>query len=423
MNQQPSSPLSRRRRFAAAALALAAAGCVSSSPQKPPAATLSPQEQAAARPEAPSIQELERRVLATQARGFEDWSVDAGNGQTTRMIPTKKGKAAVLADLIRKHVKPDGIDFIADYDVHVNDRFAATDSTDLLIVTGTEAEIADVGRFLDMMEARAPQIEIEARVVEILSDKDLQIGVNAAFAEAENLSATGAPLDNLETLFNKGLYNLNTQAYTESLTTGAPFQGTLLELGTIHDEIAVNVLIQALSRESYAEILSAPRVTVLNGYTAEITTATQNPYLTARPLGGTTALDVKFKEAGIKLKVTPYVIAEDTVQMIVAPEVSTVTGYTPAVGGSFPNPIISRRNANTVVNVRSGSTYVIGGLLSNNEIEDVSQIPLLGDIPILGALFRSTRLRRQYTQLVFFITPRIIGTAGEGGRILVPTQR
>jgi pilus assembly protein CpaC len=121
--------------------------------------------------------------------------------------------------------------------------------------------------------------------------------------------------------------------------------------------------------------------------------------------------------------VTPYVIADDTIQMIVAPEVSTVTGFTAAVRGSFPNPIISRRNANTVVNVRSGSTYVIGGLLSNNEIEDVTKIPLLGDVPLLGALFRSTRLRRQYTQLVFFITPRIIGAAGEAGRIIVPPSR
>lgn len=416
-----------RRSGARVALVFASAlaGCVSATP-KPESVPPPPREGAespASRPEAPSLAELERRVMATQAKAFEDWTVDAGNGLTTRMIPTKKGKAPVLADLIKKHVKPDGIDFVADYDVHANDKFAGTDATDLLIVTGTPAELAEVGRFLDMMEARAPQIEIESRVVEIQSDKDIQIGINAAAAEAENLSAAGVPQDNIETLFNRGLYNLNTQAYTESLTAGTDFQGTLLELGTIHDEVAVNVLIQALSRESYAEILSAPRVTVLNGYTAEITTATQNPYLTARPLGGTTALDVKFKEAGIKLKVTPYVIAEDTIQMIVAPEVSTVTGYTVAVRGSFPNPIIARRNANTVVNVRSGSTYVIGGLLSNNEIEDVTQIPLLGDIPILGALFRSTRQRRQYTQLVFFITPRIIGAAGEGGRILVPPPR
>jgi len=406
----------------AAAAVFGALSCVSSGPDRParPAGTppLGPEKA-----EAPSLQELERRVRATQSRSFEDWSIDAGGGLTTRMFPTKKGKAAVLAGLLQKHVKPDGIDFIQDYDVHVNEDRAATDATDLLIVTGTPAEIAEIGRFLDMMEARAPQIEIEARVVEILSDSDIQIGLNASIEEAENLSSTGEPLDNIETFFRRAGYNLNTQAFTESLTAGTDFQGTLLDLGTIQDEVSVNLLIQALSRQSYAEILSAPRVTVLNGYTAEITTATQNPYLTARPLGGTTVLEVKFKDAGIKLRVTPYVIAEDTIQMIVAPEVSTVTGFTVAVGRSFPNPIISRRNANTVVNVRSGSTYVIGGLLSNNEIEDVTQIPLLGDIPLLGALFRSTRQRKQYTQLIFFITPRIIGTAGEGGRILVPQTR
>src|SRR5262249_37280812 len=154
----------------------------------------------------------------------------------------------------------------------------------------------------------------------------------------------------------------NSQGFTDAQTAGTEFQGTLLDLGTIHDQIAVNVLLQALARENYAQILSAPRVTVLNGYTAEITTGTQNPYLTARPLGATKTLDVMFKDAGVKLRVTTYVISDDTIQMIVAPEVSSVTGYTSAIKGSFPNPIISKRNANTVVNVRSGSTYVIGGL-------------------------------------------------------------
>src|SRR5262249_41386709 len=112
-----------------------------------------------------------------------------------------------------------------------------------------------------------------------------------------------------------------------------------------------------------------------------------------------------------------------TVQLVVAPEVSAVTGFTQAVRGGFSNPIFSTRNARTVVNIRDGATYVIGGLLSSTNIEDERKTPLLGDIPLVKYLFRSTRTQNQYSQLIFFITPRIISSGSTPPSILEPIEQ
>lgn len=413
--------------FALAAVALAA-GCASTSSPASSERPSSPTGSAADEPErSPTTVQVRTdsppvnpeapadRILFPENRRPEPRFLEKADGRITKFYPTKPKKAEKLAKLLSAHLRlaPEQVSIQADFE---RANFAPPanqpliDHYDLVIVTGTPAEIQRVDRFVEMVEARMPVIEIEAKIVEITNDTDFQLGIQSFFREADSLTSAGQPIGDPATLFGGLSSRFDTDELLSASTARTDFTGAILDLRAIHDELLVELLIQALQKESHAEILSAPKVAVLNGYSAEIVTGTEVPVQSAQLVGAQVFLNVSFVQTGITLRVTPYVINKDTVQLVVAPEVSAVTGFTQAVRGGFSNPIISTRNARTVVNIRNGSTYVIGGLISATEIEDERKTPILGDIPIVKYLFSFHRSRKVYTQLVFFITPKIISS-------------
>ncbi len=403
-----------------------AAGCISSSSRSAPPGAGETEEDPArdrrppkieVRTESPPVdpQAPADRILFPSDRRPEPRFLEKADGRLTKFYPTKPKKAEKLARLLTAHLRlpADQVTFQADFE-RANfpppPKEKPIDHYDLVIVTGTKEEIQHVDRFIEMVEARMPVIEIEAKIVEITNDSDFQLGVQAFFREADSIRADGTPVADPEVFFRGLTSRFDSDEFISAGTARTDFSGAILDFRAIHDEFLVDILIQALQKESHAEILSAPKVAVLNGYSAEIVTGTEVPVQSAQLVGSQVFLNVTFVQTGITLSVTPYVINKDTVQLVVAPEVSAVTGFTQAVQGGFSNPIISTRNARTVVNIRNGATYVIGGLISSVEIEDERKTPLLGDIPLLKYLFRSSRTRKVYTQLVFFITPRIIAS-------------
>lgn len=343
--------------------------------------------------------------------------VEVTPGTFTKYIPTKPGSAEKLKTLALAHIGGK-IDSIKDFDKNVRQ---GNSKTDLLLVTGNLDEIRRVENFLESIEALAPQIEIEAKVVEINSDSDTQIGLRTTIEETiERAGGTGG---SDATLFRRFDGIFDAADFAESQTSQRDFQGNLLTLQGLHDEILVNFIVQALVKEGYAELISSPTITALDGCEAEIITGDEVPVQKTRVQAGVTFVDIEYKKTGVKLKVTPNIVGEDSIQLVVASEVSTVIGFTPAVQGSFPVPIISNRNASTVVNIKSGSTFVIGGLISDIEIEDVLKTPFLGDLPLLKYLFRVKRTRKSRSQVLFFLTPRIVLPGSSTPSILSPQTR
>jgi general secretion pathway protein D len=343
------------------------------------------------------------------------------DGTLTRFFYVRPGRAEILMDLIQNHAKlstsaitpkpsketykPDNVNPPKEYPIY-----------DLLIVTATEDQIQAIEDFIEMMEAQTPLVEIEAKVVEITSTDDFQLGAITEFRDVKR-DGEGNP----QTTFDSAIGRFNTPNALLAIATNSVFEGQLLELGTIQSGIAVNVLIQALVAKGYAEILSAPRITVLNGYPAQIVTGQEVPVSTVRAVGSTIVVDVSFKQTGVKLLVIPFIIGRNSILLDVQPEVSAVVGFTQAGARGLQNPIVNNRSARTVVTVGNGDTYVIGGLITNSDIDDELKTPILGDIPIIGALFRTTRKRNAATQLIFFITPRIIPMSGTGTkRLIIP---
>jgi len=171
----------------------------------------------------------------------------------------------------------------------------------------------------------------------------------------------------------------------------------------------VDALISALTQKDVAEVLSAPRVTTGHGRAAEIKVVDQEPVVTrtTRVVDQVTVTDeaVTFEETGVTLIVTPRVLADNRIELVVEPSVKELTGTTdtdPAV------PIINTRSAKTTVTIYDGKWLVIGGLMRYSERKRERGVPLLMDIPVLGWFFRTTYTVREKSNLVIFVSATML---------------
>ena len=185
------------------------------------------------------------------------------------------------------------------------------------------------------------------------------------------------------------------------------------------------MLIRAMHEAGNAEILSCPDVIVSNGATASLHTGQELPHYEMNIIGVQTQYFLRFKRVGVELAVRPLFIGDDAVKLYVKPMVSSLTGWTdPAMAGGISNPIISTRSCETTVSVNSGETLVIAGLLENRKLLVKRSIPILGDIPLLGYLFSSTRHEIDKTQLLFFLTIEVMhpGRPENAPRLVRPDE-
>ncbi|MHC5069113.1 MAG: type II secretion system protein GspD [Planctomycetota bacterium] len=279
----------------------------------------------------------------------------------------------------------------------------------LLLVSAKAESLAAFEDALNLFFAYVPQIEIEVKVVEFTTPDFLAFGVGLISTNPDVASS---------------VKNLSSGALVKEITSNfpltPPFLGTgtgsisnkgVFTLGGVHDGWELDARLEALEAEGKADVLSSPKVVVRNGGTAAILTQTDFPFPKAKISNQTVVTtDIAFKPVGINLGITPVIAGTDSVILQVFADVSAVTGF--ADTDPVPTPIVSKRQAATSVHVPTGKTTIIGGLLSKSTFENESKIPILGDIPILGYLFRSTSQTDQQTELKFFITPRII----EGSR-------
>lgn len=178
----------------------------------------------------------------------------------------------------------------------------------------------------------------------------------------------------------------------------------------------INMTLTALTTKGKAKILSRPSVMTLSGEQATIQIGGEIPYSTTNPLGYTTT--TTFRKYGIILQFKPVVDEHNRISSMIHTEVSNMSGQT--VNGL---PILSTRSADSTINIFSGGTIVIGGLMDSTEIKNVTKIPLLGDIPILGEFFKRTSKTRDKRELIILVTPRIIGAEDAGQTYWSPTMR
>ncbi len=255
--------------------------------------------------------------------------------------------------------------------------------TDGVTTTTTEEPMV-----INRLRVTAPnQVNLRVRVAEITRGVDKQLGIN---------------WDVIGTL----------GAFSFGLATTNPFTVNVTEHTAVADAVTgswnVGAVLDALEEEGLVTVLAEPNLTAMSGETASFLAGGEFPIMVPQ---GTDRIIIEFKPFGIALAFTPTIVG-DRISLHVAPEVSqlTTTGAitVPLAGGTLQIPALTTRRAETMVELGSGQSFAIAGLLQNNVTHDISKFPGLADVPVLGRLFQSDRFQRDESELVILVTPYIV---------------
>lgn len=252
---------------------------------------------------------------------------------------------------------------------------------------------------IDLLEMEHPsQIRLEAQIIEINSDYTKNLGIQYWSQTPGSNSNSGSSSDNPNNNITVGTAGL--------FYGGEDFSSNRKHGGWLGSHVAnVNVTLQALINEGKARILSRPSITTMSGKTANILIGGRIPIPVSDGNGN---VSIDWHEYGMKLNIEPVVDSEDKITAKVHAEVSTLDYSHGVKIDSFSVPGIATREAESEVNVRSGMTMAIGGLINSEDAKIVSKIPLLGDLPIIGRFFRHTSNTRDKREVIILITPTLV---------------
>jgi pilus assembly protein CpaC len=199
--------------------------------------------------------------------------------------------------------------------------------------------------------------------------------------------------------------------------TGASGKFTLsdfLNIFVFNNKYNMGGVIRALEQKGLFQSLAEPNLIAINGKEASFLAGGEYPYPVAQAGGGNTSITIQFKEFGIRLSFTPTVLGNDLINLKVKPEVSSLDFANGVSISGFRVPALSTRRTETEVELADGQTFAIAGLMNNTVSQTMSKIPGIGDIPILGYLFKSRAYQKQQSELVVMITPQIVRKGGTG---------
>ncbi len=278
----------------------------------------------------------------------------------------------------------------------------AAPALNAIVIRGPPSEIASIERVINELDIRRPQVMIEAAIVEITGDQSEQLGIQLGLGGAANI-----PLNSGGTSFS----NLGLSLRQALGIVGAPAAAALAVdgiSGAVGSRGNFALLIQALGQSTKANLLSTPSITTLDNEQAEIVVGQNVPFRTgsfvSQGITTTPFTTIERADVGITLRVVPRIHEGDTIQLEVNQEVSSLVG---SIAGAA-DIVTNRRSIQTTVLADDGQTIVLGGLISDDQLETRSKVPVLGDIPILGELFKSRRNSKTRRTLFVFLKPTIL---------------
>lgn len=281
------------------------------------------------------------------------------------------------------------------------------DISNTLTITDIPTRLAEVAKHIADLDTQVRQVMIETRIVEATETFSRNLGArfgvqNATKMGNRNLGISGN-LDNSSYLAAGGVpaggdnLNVNLPAAALAGVAGGP-AALGLSLIKINNGTLINLELSALESDSKGRVIASPRLVTANRVEASIEQGTEIPFQTI----SATRPQIEFKKAVLGLKVTPQITPDDNIIMKLQVNQDTRGENTPA------GPAIDTKQIITEVLVENGGTVVIGGIFEQVEKQDRNQIPLLGDVPILGNLFKNTAKRDDKRELLIFVTPRIL---------------
>ena len=344
------------------------------------------------------------------------------NGETTVYATTKGGRVVYAAN-VRVGSNTGSLDEmmrLAMPDAAIQ----VTPMNNLVLLTGTVASPGDaeeaqrlvqayVGgttQVVSRLRSATPlQVNLRVKIAEVNRNLVKQIGLNLLSSD----STSG---------FQFGIAQ-GTGIEPPDAATGTPAKIIIPTSGSVLSGAAklfgVDLLgaLQLSEADGLVTTLAEPNLTALSGETASFLAGGEFPVPISQSLGSVT---IEYKQYGVGLAFTPFVLADGRISMRVRPEVSELSSEGSIRLNGFNVPALTTRRAETTVELGSGQSFMIAGLLRNTNTNSVDKAPFLGDLPIIGALFRSTNFRRAETELVIIVTPYLVRPAS--GQLATPTQ-
>ena len=279
--------------------------------------------------------------------------------------------AEVMVPIVEKFLTPDVGNVIID------------GRTNTLIYRDTSENLREIERILNTLDRSPRQVYIKSIIAEVSLTKSTDTGIQW-FTESDNFKAA-------------------TDFGIKSVPSELPLQperpsGTGLGIGIL--DMDIDVAITMLATKNDLNLLSTPYLITLENHWATIEVGDQIPYQKLNEYGITS---YEFKDATIKLKLRPQINNDSTITIYLQPQANFQQGFTPD-----GVPIIATRSAKTQIVVENGKTVVIGGIMQESDVVNETRIPLLGAIPLIGKLFKSSRITRQKTELVVMLMPEIV---------------
>jgi type IV pilus assembly protein PilQ len=300
---------------------------------------------------------------------------------------------------------------------------AVDDRTNTLLLQDTADRLADVRRLVATLDIPVRQVLIEARIVIVNNDFTRDLGARFGFTNVQKSGNNGLVTTTGNAL---GTDQIISSGLTNRLGGGSPFPVTLpsgstasnrynvnlpvtspagtFALGILGANFLVDLELSAAQAETQANIISSPRVITANQKEATIEQGVEIPYQQSASSGATT---IQFKKAVLSLKVKPQITPDNRIILDLDVKDDSV-GTVVVASGGVNVPSIDTREIATQVLVNDGQTVVLGGILSTTQREDDTKVPYLGDVPILGHLFKSTSHKDNKDELMIFITPKIV---------------
>jgi Type II secretory pathway, component PulD len=326
-----------------------------------------------------------------------------------RNAATPAGQALSKSELIQlKCIKADGVLQVLPKDISPSN-VRVIKEQNALLVSGTSEDIVSMREFVDIIDVPTPQVAINAVIVEYSENLQKEFGVNASLHRPELQQSGSHSSPSFNSALGAAATDLNIGFSGEGLKkilndAGGVFSaGKNSVIGRLPDDFFV--ALHFLETQNKAKVMAEPSIVTLNGNKASIN-VNETQYFkmtTGNPL--TTDYSIRFQPItfGIKLDITPWISQGGQITAEIAPEVSNSSGT-----NSDGYPDVSTRTISTTVRLNDGETITLGGLIKNTESEGYNKIPILGDIPLLGRLFRTNSKTRQKTNLVVYVTPHII---------------
>ncbi|TIP80828.1 MAG: type II and III secretion system protein family protein, partial [Mesorhizobium sp.] len=252
------------------------------------------------------------------------------------------------------------------------------------------------------------QVNLEVRVLEAKRNAGRDLGVSIRSNSGSTRTGTGiAAVDEDNVVLGPG------GLLSGLLSNSTPFGALITRV--IDSNIKVDLIIEALEAKGVVRTLAEPNLTTLSGEVASFNAGGEVPIRTDE---GDGEISVEFKQFGVNLLFTPIVLDDDKINIRLAPEVSDLTGFTNA-----GDPIFTNRKLSTVVELRDGQSFAVGGLLSSKNTKIQEQVPWLGQVPIVGTLFRNSSNQKEETELVVIVTPHIVRPVKPGEQLATPFDK